>query len=546
MLKNYDTLHRYLYGIVLALFACCFVSCSDDDEATSSEYDPNKSVAITDFIPKTGGAGQKLVIYGDNFGNDTSKVDVTIGGKKAVLISCKSNVKNGKDGIYCFVPSGAFTGEIEVTVGDETMGTQTAVSPVNFNYERKMVVGRIAGYRNEFDDQGWHDGPFDECTGFAADGEMKFDPLYPKHMYIVYDNGSPGIQLMDFETETVTSVMSSSRFGTGRLRSIDFTSDGKYMIVSVDMNNAANRSNSVWIVTRNEDGSFNDNSPIGLLASYRDCNGAYIHPLTEKEKAEILATDGEITAKHDVVYFNSYENGQVFRLPLSNYFDVIESGGTWTPYAVDHISAGDGFIEQLFTIQDVGWEFKMVMHPTGKYVYFVVINQHYILRSDYDEATHRFASPYIVAGQMKHNGWADGVGTAAMFDRPYQGVFVKNEDYVNEGKSDIYDFYLADNKNHCIRVMTPEGIVRTFAGRGSRTSAADNNIWGTDNGDLREVARFRDPAGIAYDENNKMFYVLDVVGRSIRTIGMEELPESDDTENNEGGDTEGGSDTTAN
>lgn len=51
--------------------------------------------------------------------------------------------------------------------------------------------------------------------------------------------------------------------------------------------------------------------------------------------------------------------------------------------------------------------------------------------------------------------------------------------------------------------MTPEGIVSTFAGRGSRTSAADNNIWGTDNGDLREVARFRDPTGLAYDESKK-------------------------------------------
>lgn len=517
MLKNYDTLHRYLYGIVLALFACCFVSCSDDDEATSSEYDPNKSVAITDFIPKTGSAGQKLIIYGDNFGNDTSKVDVTIGGKKAVLISCKSNVKNGKDGIYCFVPSGAYTGEIEVTVGDETMGTQTAVSPENFNYELKMVVGRIAGYRNEFDDQGWHDGPFDECTGFAADGEMKFDPLYPKHLYIAYDNGSPGIQLMDFETETVTSVMSSSRFGTGRLRSVDFTLDGKYMIVSVDMDNSQQRSNSVWIVTRNEDGSFNDDSPIQLLAAYKQCNGAYIHPI-----------NGEL-------YFNSYEQGQVFRLDLQDYFDVVDNGGTWVPYVLDN----DAF-QMLFTIQDINWEFKMVMHPSGKYAYIVVVNQHYILRTDYDEANKRFTAPYVVAGQMKSAGWNDGVGTAAQLATPYQGVFVKNEDYVAQGKSDVYDFYFAEKGNHDVRVMTPEGIVRTFAGRGSRTSAADNNIWGTDNGDLREVARFRDPTGIAYDESEKMFYVLDTVGRSIRTIGMEELPEEESGDNNEGSGTEGG------
>lgn len=88
--------------------------------------------------------------------------------------------------------------------------------------------------------------------------------------------------------------------------------------------------------------------------------------------------------------------------------------------------------------------------------------------------------------------------------------------------------------------MTPEGIVRTFAGRGSRTSAADNNIWGTDNGDLREVARFRDPTGLAYDESEKIFYVLDTVGRSIRTIGMEELPEEESGDNNEGSGTEGG------
>ena len=99
--------------------------------------------------------------------------------------------------------------------------------------------------------------------------------------------------------------------------------------------------------------------------------------------------------------------------------------------------------------------------------------------------------------------------------------------------------------------MTPEGIVSTYAGRGSRTQAADNNVWGTDNGDLREVARFRDPSGIAYDESKKMFYVLDTVGRSIRTIGMEEAPEEEsgntgETTEGETGEATGGEATTAN
>ncbi len=114
-------------------------------------------------------------------------------------------------------------------------------------------------------------------------------------------------------------------------------------------------------------------------------------------------------------------------------------------------------------------------------------------------------------------------------------MFVKNPLYVEEGRADVYDFYIADKMNHAVRKMTPEGIVSTFAGRGRSGQAADNNVWGgTEDGDLREVARFRDPTGIAYDEENNIFYILDTVGRKIRTISME----SEDEET--GGAEEGG------
>ena len=79
--------------------------------------------------------------------------------------------------------------------------------------------------------------------------------------------------------------------------------------------------------------------------------------------------------------------------------------------------------------------------------------------------------------------------------------------------------------------MTPEGIVKTYAGRGNSTSVTDNNFWGTEDGDLREVARFRDVTGLAYDKDKNIFYIQDFVGRTIRTISMEEEEES--TESNE-------------
>lgn len=482
---------RYLYGLLLAVVSFSLYSCHDNDEVSVGDvaYDPSKAVAITDFIPKDGGVGQRLVVFGENFGNDTSKVKVTVGGKKAVLINVKNNA------LYCYVPSQAYSGEVAVTVGDSLVGTQSAIATEKFNYQRKMVVGTLTGRRNERDDQGWHDGSFEEATGFANFGCMHFDPLDHDKLYIVYDGNN--IQEINLKARTVKTIISKSRFDDKRLRDLDFTKDGKYMIVATDRDDRQLQSPSVWIVKRNEDGTFSNNSSAQILAAYKQCNGAAFHPF-----------NGEL-------YFGSYENGQMFRMDMDNYFTTINNGGTWKPNWVD------GNYKQLFTIQDTGWEFRFDIHPSGNYAYIIVINQHYILRTDYNWEKKEFAPPYIVAGQMKNPGWVDGVGTKAQVNRPYQGVFVKNPEYVKQGRDDVYDYYFCDNQNHCVRYLTPDGIVRTYAGRGSTTLAADNNVWGTDDGDLREVARFRDPSGIAYDERTNTFYILDTVGRKIRTISME-------------------------
>lgn len=105
---------------------------------------------------------------------------------------------------------------------------------------------------------------------------------------------------------------------------------------------------------------------------------------------------------------------------------------------------------------------------------------------------------------------------------------MRNKEYA--GQEDEYDFYFVDRLNFCVRKMTPDGIVSTYAGRGTTTAIADNNQWGTDDGDLREVARFRDVCGIVYDEDKNIFYIHDEVGHTIRTISMEE---EETTESNE-------------
>ena len=510
--------------ILLAVLALCLGSCKDDNntDPTTVPFDPSKPVVITDFTPKEGGAYQKLLISGENFGTDASQVKVMIGGKQAVIINVKSTY------IYCFVPSGAFDGNIEVSIGrGENIVTATATT--NFEYQEKMVVGTLCGYRNNDDNQGWKDGPFDgsneiRASGFASAGRLALDPLNKEHMYICYD-GQQFIQLIDIENREVTTPIHLTGVVTNRVRSICFNKEVKdtetgevyaaeaeYMIVAVDYDQRDEDSPSVYIIKRNEDGTFDDRSAPQLLASYRQCNGASVHPI-----------NGEL-------YFNSYQLGQVFRLNLEDYFDTIAKGETWIP-TVKQNSA----FKELFTIADPNWEFQIFIHPSGKYAYFGVINNHYFMRSDYNEATKEFITPYNFAGKYKERGYTDDVGTSAMMNEPCQGVFVKNPEYA--GREDEYDFYFVDKLNFCVRKITPEGIVSTYAGRGASTSLADGNVWGTDDGDLREVARFRDVTGLAYDEDKEIFYIHDWIGRTIRTISMEKKPDST-TEEGENGNEE--------
>lgn len=535
---------------------------------SSDPYDPSRPVTISSFTPTSGSVGQQIVIEGSNFGNDSSMVNVTIGGKKAVLVSVKNNA------IYCYLPGAAYNqiegnrlfASVEVTVDK-----QTGQAADRFEYERKMVVGKLCGKSyDRYDDAIWTDGSFADCTGFKNDGVMQFSPYNHDQLFVVYDREpslgavAHGIQLIDLKEQTVQTILPLSKFSNQRLRTIDFavdpfmynedgtfdyvideetgqktgyapegwdqtaTADQKkwreHLIISADNDDSNYRANSVYIVDRDKaTGEFNNASTVRQLANYRQCNGASLHP------------NGEL-------YFTSYTQGEVLRLDMDKYWatqlpDTLGGlGSSWSPYANQNLndintgsSTGTGAFEKLFTVQDVNWEFQIDIHPSGKYAYIVVINRNYILRTDYNEQTHRFSAPYRIAGDMSRSGFTDGVGLSALLNRPYQGTFVKNEQYEAEGRDDIYDFYFCDSQNDAIRLLTPEGIVKTYAGGGYATHA-DGYTYGNENGELRDFARFHRPTGLVNDvhrdaitgENTLIFYILDTYNYAIRTITMEE------------------------
>jgi len=478
ILHNKRSLHALC--LMLAFVSIGFYGCQKDEqnEMTFPAFDPSQPVVVSGFTPESGGAGQRLVIYGKNFGTDPSMVTVLVGGKEAIVISV-----NGES-LYCLVPKQAFGGDVEVRIG-EVDRQVIAYSDTDFDYQRKMVVSTLAGYKNDRGDEPWKDGKFtsdseiDMASGFWDPSFMKFDPLNSKHLWAVFD-GNNGLYLINFADSTVTK----KRSDFDRPRSIDFTNDGQHMIIAEDRGGENDR--ATYRLSRDKDWQDTE-----ILTRYRQCNGAAVHPV-----------NGEL-------YFNSYEKGQFFRFDLNKYFSE---------------GLGDKDYETLFVVQDPGWEYKIFMHPSGNYAYIVIINKHYILRVDYNWDKERFNQPYLVCGKLSNDGgYQDGVGSSVRLRNPYQGVFVKNDDYVGAGKSDEYDFYFTEQHNHDIRKLTPEGSVTTFAGRGS--SSINPDPWGYVNGDLREEARFDQPTGIAYSEEEKAFYIGDKSNHRIRKIALEKKEE---------------------
>lgn len=454
--------------------------CKDDNPSTTEAlpFDSSKPVVVSDFTPASGGKGQRLVIYGQNFGNDPKNVAVFIGGKEAKVINVSSQA------LYCLVPGQAYSGEVEVRIANNQQQVIGRADKL-FDYQRKMVVSTIIGYRNARGDEPWKDGKFKDpdenkmASGFWNPSFFKFDPANPKHLWAVFDNNN-GLYLINFEDSTVTK----KRSDFDRPRSVDFTLDKQYMIIAEDRGGENDR--ATYRLSR--DRNWQDRE---ILTTYKQCNGASIHPI-----------NGEM-------YFNSYEKGQFFRFDLNKYFNE---------------GLGVKDYETLFFVHDPQWEYKIFIHPSGNYAYIVVINQAYILRVDYNWEKKRFNQPYLVCGQLKGAGYKDGVGSSARLDHPYQGVFVKNPAYLEAGKTDEYDFYFTDQMNHAIRTLTPEGSVTTFAGRGS--SSINPNPYGYVDGDLREEARFDRPTGIAYNEAEGAFYIGDQENRRIRKIALEEMDES--------------------
>lgn len=395
------------WHILLMLIVLCVSSCKDDNsEGDVQPFDPAKPVVISSFTPESGGLGSRLVIYGDNFGNDFSKVTVVIGGKSAKVVGVKGNT------LHCIVPPGAYDGDIVINIHNangEVIAHVESNSP--FNYERQLLVSTFLGeYVEKESDAVTKDGPFGDCGSFFNMRWLSFNPKNPNHLYVACQ--TKGTRLIDFENKYVSTFTTN----IDNVSSVNFTLNGD-MIATRDHASDA----SIGLFMFSHDSNYASRSDVSLG---RGVKATAIHPV-----------NGEI-------YFTRFRAGDLQRYDLET--KVLETVYQ-NPYA--------------------GVHFMLMIHPSGNYGYLVQSERHYIMRTDYDWEKKKFMPPYLVCGSAGNSGYSDGVGSSVRMNWPMQGTFVKNIDY--EEQDDEYDFFFADKENHAIRRLTPVGRVETFAGRGN-------------------------------------------------------------------------------
>lgn len=461
-MKHYFKIGSLFHAILLCMGIYCLSSCKDSATDSAAGHNPNQPVEITDFTPKEGAARTRLYIFGKNFGNDVQQISVKVGGVKAKVVGSNGEI------IYCLVPFRANEGSIEVAVGPNQEYTKAADI---FDYQKKTQVATLCGYVDETGKTEVKDGSFSDC-GFKNPRWLATDPQNTNHIYLV--DGDPGemIRMLDVELDSVSTLINKGQGNWNYIRQISFTATGDSMLVAneQDADNVA----AVSVMTR-----ANKFKRPETVVKARKNNACSTHPF-----------NGEL-------YYNSRTTGELFRYDWNTKTS-----------------------KTLYTLNNKDCQFFIFFHPTGKFAYMNVPNKRIMMKAEYDNVKNELKTATIFCGQEGKQDYLDGQGTNAKLGNPMQGCFVKNEQYVKEGKEDVYDFYFCDQYAHAIRYVSPDGYVRTYAGRGSK--GVNNNPNGYIDGDLLEEARFDQPSGLAYDEQNKIFYIAEYTNKRIRTIVVDE------------------------
>lgn len=184
----------------------------------------------------------------------------------------------------------------------------------------------------------------------------------------------------------------------------------------------------------------------------------------------------------------------------------ITSGGVVTTYAGadDTVLAADrdDFVDGTGSGARFNGPSGIAIDAGGN-LYVCDRDNHAIRKIDPGGAVTTFAGAGADVAALDRDGYVNGTGTDARFDRP-TGIAIDRDG----------NLYVSDSGNHAVRKITPAGVVTTFAGADEAVAIADRdgyvNAFGT-------IARFNSPYHLVVDEAGAL-YVTDRDNHAIRKI----------------------------
>ncbi|MDR2283141.1 MAG: IPT/TIG domain-containing protein [Sphingobacterium sp.] len=432
------------------MFLLFFTSCKDDTATTQSEHDPNKPIVLTSFYPAEGGAKDKILLNGENFGTDPSKIEVSFNNTKAAVVSSSGNR------VYAIVPRlpGA-NPTIAVSIGGKSVAFEN-----KFSYITQAQVTTVTGNGTK----DFVPGPLDQAHVYGKYLDLDAEG----NLFMSWrDGGSFGVARINEKQNIVTALYQHVGTSGANPYSNGITVDRGTGVVTVSHESVAEvffsfDPREAWVPRqRNAQFSKEDYALINqpdryanfvtfcpydgyLYTRFRDGNIAKIHPET-------------------------YQATIVHKGPSgSQYGQGINPDKPWELYITLHSNAVPNTFAQGISMLDlrpehIGEGFKRINAPGG-------------------------------------SGFRDGPVAESIFNFPKDIKFDKNG-----------NMFIADYGNHCIRMLSADGIVTTVAGQPGKSGYKDG-------GPVESL--FNQPWGIAVNEQGDI-YIADWTNARIRKLVIE-------------------------
>jgi hypothetical protein len=198
---------------VIVVMLIAFVACNkDNNDSSRAVYDPNKPVELTSFTPDSGRISEMVLLDGNNFGTDTSKIRVFFNAKQARVLSSTGTR------ILTFVPRlPGDTCVVSVVVD----GKKVSYTDF-FRYKVSATATTIAG-----------DGTYAIREG-ALD-QSRLVPVYigvdkDDNIFVVAENNSGMLLKLNIAENTMVTIGTNAQGIAPRLQPTSATSDNMILL----------------------------------------------------------------------------------------------------------------------------------------------------------------------------------------------------------------------------------------------------------------------------------------------------------------------------